>query len=187
MTLFEYLAIAFSLIFSFSGMRLVAGLPHAAERRRRYWVHLSFLCFQLLATVLIFWLFWSFRNVEWNFPTFLLVLASPGLIYFNACALVPEDPSAVESWHDYYYSNRRRYFIGLCCWILVVATISTVVLKLPLVHPARALQAISLSIAVVGATSANERVHSGLVILSLAVALLIAFTTAFRPGPFGSP
>lgn len=30
MTLFEYLAIAFSLVFSFSGMRLVEGLPHAS-------------------------------------------------------------------------------------------------------------------------------------------------------------
>ena len=186
MTLFEYLAIAFSLIFSFTGMRLVAGLPHAAERRRRYWVHLSFMCFQLLATAMIFWLFWSFRTVEWNFPTFLLVLASPGLIYFNACALVPEDPSAVESWHDYYYSNRRRYFIGICCWILVLVTISTVVLKLPLVHPARALQAMMLAAAVVGATSANERVHSGLAIFCLALILLLTFTVAFWPGPFES-
>ena len=37
MTLFEYLAIAFSLVLSFSAMRLVAGLPYAAHPNRRYW------------------------------------------------------------------------------------------------------------------------------------------------------
>lgn len=125
--------------------------------------------------------------MEWNFPTFLLVLVSPGLIYFNACALVPDDPAAVESWRDYYYSNRRRYFVGVICWILAVATISTLVFKIPLVHPARALQAVILSTAIAGATSTNERVHSGLVILFFALTVFVMLTVAFRPGPFASP
>ena len=97
MTLFEYLAIAFSLVLSLSGMRLVAGLPHAIQAGRRYWVHLCFVCWQLVLTVMIFWLFWTFRSVNWNFVTFALVLASPSLIYFNACTLIPESPSSVES------------------------------------------------------------------------------------------
>ena len=42
MTLFEYLAIAFSLVLSFAAMRLVAGLPYAVQADRRYWVHLVF-------------------------------------------------------------------------------------------------------------------------------------------------
>ena len=100
MTLFEYLAIAFSLVFSFCGARLVSGLPHAVRQDRRYWVHLCFVVWQLFVTVFIFWVFWSFRNVNWNFPTFAIVLTSPGLVYFNACTLVPENPSSVESWRD---------------------------------------------------------------------------------------
>ena len=187
MTLFEYLAIAFSLVFSFSGMRLVGGLPHAVQSSRRYWIHLSFVCIQLLATVLVFWLFWSFRNVAWNFPTFLLALASPGLIYFNACTLIPENPSAVESWRDYYYSVRRRYFIGVSCWILVVATISTVVLQFPFLHPARVPQAVFLALGVVGAVSESHRVHAGIVLLLLALTLFVALTLGFRPGPFATP
>jgi hypothetical protein len=184
MTLFEYLAIAFSLVFSFAGMRLVGGLPHAVQQGRRYWVHLSFVCFQLLATVMIFWLFWSFRTVEWNFPTFLLVLASPVLLYFNACTLVPESPSAVESWRDYYYSVRTRYFFGASCWVVAVAIISTVVLGLPFLHPARVVQASMVAAGVTGFLSSNERVHGGLVLFFLLMSMLLAFTLAFQPGSF---
>ena len=62
MTLFEYLAIAFSLVFSFSAMRLVAGLPYAAQANRRYWVHLVFVSAHLLLTAVGFWNLWNFRD-----------------------------------------------------------------------------------------------------------------------------
>ena len=185
MTLFEYLAIAFSLLFSFSAMRIVGGLPHATHGSGRYWIHLCFACFQLLLTVLIFWLFWTFRNVAWTLPTFLLVLTSPGLLYYNACTLIPENPAAVESWHDYYYFVRRRYFIGLSCWVLAIITISTIVLDLPLLHPLRVGHVALLSAGVVGAVSANPRVHANLVVFVLALLLIIS-TLMFRPGSLGS-
>lgn len=187
MTLFEYLAIAFSLLFSFSVMRLVSGLPHAVRRGRRYWIHLSFVCLQLFATVLIFWLFWSLRTVVWNFPAFMLVLTSPGLIYYNACTLIPENPSAIESWSDYYYSVRTRYFIGISCWMLAAATISTVVLELPLLHPARGAQAAFFAAGVVGATSASPRVHAGLVVLVVLLLLVTVPTVALWPDSFMPP
>ena len=65
MTLFEYLAIAFSLVLSFSAMRLVAGLPYATQRGQ-YWVHLVFVLSQLLVTVVAFWNLWSFREATWT-------------------------------------------------------------------------------------------------------------------------
>ena len=187
MTLFEYLAIAFSLVFSFAGLRLVGGLPHAVHVGRRYWIHLSFVCLQLLATVVVFWNFWGFRNVTWIFPTFLLALANTGLLYYTACILIPENPSAVDSWHAYYYSVRKRYFIGVTCWSLVVATIQTVVLHLPLVHPARAGQTSVLVLGLAGATSASERVHAVIVFLFFLLFLILMFTIGLRPGGFAAP
>ena len=114
MSLFEYLAIAFSLVFSFSAMRLVSGLPHALDPTRRYWVHVSLVFLQLLSTAGIFWGFWSYRDVEWTFPRFLLALASPVVVYFNACTLIPEASASVESWRTYYFAARKRYFMGIC-------------------------------------------------------------------------
>ena len=182
MTLFEYLAIAFSLLFSFAGMRLVGGLPHAVQRARRYWIHLGCICFQLLATVVVFWVFWSYRDVEWTFPTFLLVLANPGLIYYNACTLIPENPRAVESWYDYYYSIRRRYFIGVSCWIIAVATSSTIVLAMPFLHPGRTTQVLILAAGLWGAVSANQRVHAGLIFVLLSSVIVFVLTVASQPG-----
>ena len=95
MTLFEYLAIAFSLVLSFSAMRLVAGLPYAAQPNRRYWVHLSFVCILLLVTAVAFWNLWNYRDAMWTLPRFLLILATPGLIYFEACTLIPEQASTI--------------------------------------------------------------------------------------------
>jgi hypothetical protein len=43
MTLFEYLAIAFGLLFSMTALRLVGGLPAALDPDRRFWVHVMIL------------------------------------------------------------------------------------------------------------------------------------------------
>ena len=182
MTLFEYLAIAFSLVFSFTAMRLLAGLPSAAQPGRRYWVHLTFTCTHLALTIAVFWSFWSFRDATWSLPRFVLVLANPGLIYFNACALIPENASSVDSWRDYYFSVRRRFFVVAICWAAVAAGSTTVLLELPLFHPQRAGEAAVLLVGFVGAMSASERVHSGLALCIIAFGPVIAFTVFAPPG-----
>ncbi len=115
MTLFEYLAIAFSLVFSFTAIRLVGGLPFAFDGTRRYWIHLVVIGLQLGCVAGGFWGFWSYRDVVWSFPKFLLALSGPGVFYFLATTLVPESPSQVASWRDYYYSVRVPYFVGFSC------------------------------------------------------------------------
>jgi hypothetical protein len=187
MTLFEYLAVAFSLVFSFSAMRLLAGLPHAIQPGRRYWIHVAVVSLLLLATVALFWNFWSFRHVTWTFPRFLLVLSNPGLIYYNACILIPENPSAVESWRTYYYSVHRRFFVVLTCWVLTSITIGTVVLQEPWVHPTRLVQAALLGFGVAGVVSASERVHAIIVLLLLLFFVLVMLTIGLRPGGFATP
>ena len=187
MTLFEYLAIAFSLVLSLAGMRLIAGLPHAAQPGRRYWVHLCLASWQLVLTVFVFWLFWTFRSVTWNFLTFVLVLMSPGLIYLNACTLIPESPSSVESWREYFYSVRRRYFLGLSCWVVTTVAISTVVAGYPLLHPSRGIQAVTLSVCVAGALSRSHRVQATIAVSFLALALLLAFVLGLQPDFLAPP
>ena len=184
MTLFEYLAIAFSLVFSFCGARLVSGLPHAVEPSRRYWVHLCFVVWQLFITIFIFWVFWSFRSVTWTFPTFAIVLMSPGLVYFNACTLVPENPSSVESWRVYFYAVRRRYFVGVTCWGLALVAISTVALKMPLLHPGRGIQAATLAVGVTGVVSSSHRVQAALAVFVLVLSVTMSLTLGLQPGSF---
>ena len=124
MTLFEYLAIAYSLVLSFAAMRLIEGLPYAFDPARRYWVHVIFVCSALLSCLSSFWVFWSFRDVAWDFSLFLLALMSPGVIYFIACTLVPRNAPDVESWREYLLSVRVRYFLAVACFVVVAALIS---------------------------------------------------------------
>lgn len=97
MTLFEYLAVAFSVVLSLAAVRLLSGLSVAFAPERRYWPHAMWIVFALLSSPLIWWNFWSFREVSWNFFAFLLVLIVPAVIYLQAAALVPENPSLVRS------------------------------------------------------------------------------------------
>ena len=175
MSLFEYVAIAFSLVFSFTAMRLVSGLPHAVDRERRYWVHLSLVSVQILITAGVFWAFWSFRDIEWTFPRFFLALANPSLGYFIACTLVPESASSIGSWRTYYYTVHRKFFVSVILWGIVVALAGTVVLDRPLSHPTRVTQAITIAVGILGAVTDNSRVHAGIAASSICVVVVGAF------------
>ena len=177
MTLFEYLAIAFSLILSFAATRLIAGLSYATQPGRRYWVHLVFVLGHLALTIVVFWNLWNFRDVMWTLPKFVLALAYPGLVYFTACALIPEQASAVDSWRSYYYFARRNFFMGMAALALVVVFGSTVILELPWSHPVRITQSLAMGIGLLGASSSSPRVHAclALLVLFLTVAVLPVF------------
>jgi hypothetical protein len=187
LSLFEYLAIAFSLVFSFSAMRLIAGFPHAFASHRRYWVHVGLVSFQLLATVGIFWAFWSYRDLVWTFPTFVLVLASPCLNYYNTCALIPEDPASVESWRAYFYSIRRRYFVGFASALCVQMIIDTLVVGQPALHPARGVQVGWLVGAITGALSASHSVQAAIAVWFMTLLMLMGLTLGLLPGSFAPP
>jgi hypothetical protein len=183
LTLFEYLAIAFSLVLSFAAMRLVGGLPYAVDPDRRYWVHVTLVVVQLVSTVTTFWVFWSFRDVEWNLARFLLALSSPVLIYFNACVLVPEVPGSIENWRDYYFATCKRYFAGVCVWAIAVTATTTIILGIPLIHPIRGQQSVMLAVGILGLSTRNPRVHAGIAVFFICMAPLLAFSVLLRPGP----
>ncbi len=183
MTLFEYLAIAFSLVYSFSAMRIVAGLSSATRRGHRYWVHLTFVCLGLIAIVMAFWGFWSFRDADWTLPKFFLALAGPGLLFFLACTLIPESSSTVVSWRDHYYSVRHQFFLGLIVWALAIESLVTVALpEAPWLHPIRISHAVTVLIGILGASSASHWVHSGLALLGIAIILILGSTILLQPG-----
>ena len=181
MNLFEYLSIAYSLVFSFAAIRLVAGLPHAVASTRRYYVHISHVFLILFATVTLFWGFWSFRDLQWNLFRFISLLAGPGLVYFLACTLIPDEPSSVSSWRHYFYSVRRPYFIGLCLWVLLQIMNTTLLLKMPVLHPFRVVQLLILAMGVVGSATDNPTIQRLIAIGSWVVAAITSFVL-FLPG-----
>lgn len=180
MSLFEYLAIAFGLLFALAAMRLVGGLPAAIEPTRRYWVHLTMVVSLLLAITVSFWTFWSLNQVDWRFHNFLIALAIPGFMYFMVATLIPEDPAEIQSWSAYYYRVRVKFFIGMTGWGIATVLSSTINLELSFVHPIRIFQAIVLIVGVTGAVSTNRAVHGVLVLVMLAISLIMPITVAMQ-------
>ena len=108
----------------------------------------------------------------------------PALFYFNATVLVPDAPATIESWRVHYFAVRRRYWIAICLWALVDATIDSVLLEVPLVNPGRAVQSFFFVLGVTGVVSANVLVHE---VLALLVWLLPLAAIASAGGPGFSP
>jgi hypothetical protein len=181
MTLFEYLAVAFGLLFTMAAMRLLGGLPHALSKERRYWIHLGVTLLMLLGCAAVFWTFWSLKDVDWTFPRFLVALAIPGTLYYCCAALVPENPEEVRSWRAHYWDVRTRFWGGVVAWITSAAVSASVNLGMGLTHPARGFHVFVAALGIVGVTSSSERVHSGLVVTMAVVGLGLAFTVAAAP------
>lgn len=176
MTIFEYLAIAYSLVVSFTVLRALSGLQQASSAGGFYWVHLAWICVVLGAAFQYFWGFWAFRNVEWSQPIFLLVLASPALLYVMACILTPESPSRIDSWRVYFYSVRLRLFlVGLCFQLVSIATL-LLVIRLPPNEPVVIAQTVLLATWIAGAVSSRSSVHIAIVCIAIAVLIAGAFT-----------
>jgi hypothetical protein len=181
MTLFEYLAIAFGLLYSVAGLRLLGGLSVATAPGRRYPTHLTLVVVMLLLVASSFWTFWSLRGVEWTFVGFLLALLVPGLLYYCAAVLVPENPGEVASWRDYYFAGHRRLYAGFALWGLSAAASASVNLGMSLTHPARRVHVAVLVIGVIGWATSNPRVHAGLA--ATLVVLMIAGAVGINMAP----
>lgn len=175
MTTFEYLAIAYSLIFSATALRLVGGLPHAFRTGRRYSVHAAFVILVLFGTVQNFWAFLGYQVVEWTFARFIGMLAIPGMLYFVASMLIPDDPSLIECWKNHYFQRRAQLFSGITGWGVLTLLNTTFILGMPLAHPARVVQLGLLSVGVCGLSSARPMVHKILIGVMLILALAFPF------------
>jgi hypothetical protein len=182
MTLFEYLAAAYTLLLSFGVARLVFGLPSATLQDRRYWVHLVFVVGFAFMLVVLFWSFWSFRDVAWTFPRFLLVLTHPVLALLMASTLIPESPDNVESWRDFYYSIRSKYFSAWIVLSFLLAISGTFLIDMPFTHPARLAELSLVAFGVVGVLSSNPRVHGAMAICAIGVVVFVSSVVMFEPG-----
>jgi len=182
MTLFEYLAAAYTLLLSFAVARLVFGLPSATLQDRRYWVHLVLVAAFAFTLAAFFWSFWSFRDVAWTFPRFLLILSVPVLALLMASTLIPGSPDNVESWRDFYYSVRLTYFSAWIVLSFLLAINSTVLIDMPFTHPARLAELILAAFGVVGVSSSNPRVHGAMAICMIGFAAFVSSMVLLDPG-----
>ena len=180
MTQFEYLAIAFSLLYSLAALRIIGGLSEAFETETRSLPHLALSLVHLFLVAVSFWVFWSLRDADWTFIGFLVALLIPGALYYCSTVLIPAEPESVASWRDHHLEVRNRWYLGLALWAVGAALSATVNLGMGLAHPARGIHALALAVGLAGGLSRSERVHRGLVAL-LVVLSVVTVAAQLRP------
>ena len=181
MTLFEYLAVSFSVVLSFAVVRILNGISDVFARPRVYWIHAAWVIHKLLFLAYTWWNIWSYRQVSWNFLSFLAVLASPSLIYYQASTLVPAEPRLVASWRDHFYAVRQQFFGAEIAWALLILFNTSFIINVAVLHSTRIPQSIALLIAIVAISTNRPAVHGALAWLTL---LLWPLRTLilFQPG-----
>jgi hypothetical protein len=182
MTFFEYLAIAYSLILSIAVSRVLSGISDALFSERRYWIHLAYVVWLLGSTLIVFWNFWLFRELEWTLPRFMLVLANPALLLVLTTQLMPTVTLDSISWRDHYYGVRQRFCATAALWILVISVTSLALSALPLDHPARLASAVTFLAFILGCFSARPSVQGGIILWNLAGLALMVFWAFAYPG-----
>ena len=183
MTIFEYLSVAISIVFSLAIVRLLNGLPHLTASPKRYWVHAAWVIGLANVTAVMWWNLWAFRQIEeWVYPEFALLLLQPVTVYYLAATLIPDAPASVESWRSFFFQVRQRlYFATIFLFICMVLS-SVVLLQRPVLHPLRVIEGAAVVLLLVGAFSENPRVH-GLLVSFLVCGLAAAIALFFlRPG-----
>ncbi|MEJ2130832.1 MAG: hypothetical protein P8Y95_04230 [Gammaproteobacteria bacterium] len=183
MTLFEYLGVLISIILSFGIIRLLDGIPSAFARDRGYWVHGTWVILMLWLHVQYWWAFWSYKEVTWNYPKFVLALGVPLLIYSLAITVVPRDASGVASWREHFYGIRVRFFSLYACWTALTALQAWLVLEQAFFTPLRLGQGLFVVLCVIGAMFGQPAFQGLLAVLNVAVAIWFVTSVFIQQAP----
>jgi hypothetical protein len=182
MTLFEYITIANSLILSFGVSRLLGGIPELFRADKPYWLHLLWVFGLLVNYPLMFWQMWNYRVVEnWQFFSFLLVLATPAACLLSANFLVPTKPGEESDWEQYFYTNRKGIFGSLAVASMFTLASTITLLKVEADNPSQYLGFGSVVFLLILAFSDSKRVHVGMTI-GMGVVSSLMFLAYRLPG-----
>jgi hypothetical protein len=184
MTLFEYLAVAFSIVLGFSLTHLLGSVRSIFDPDRRYSVHIVFFFFLIFLHPQLWWALWDLHDdAPWNLFTFFYTLGGPGLLYLMSTSAVPIDRTQRLSWEEHFVSSRRWIFgftaayafwgIGAVYWVFGVS----------LFHPYRVVQLACVLVSITAAVLPSSRMDRFAVTMLLII--VIGGQLIFRVNPGG--
>ena len=113
MSQFEYVAVLVSIIVGLALtqiLRGVGGIVTTKDGPRPYWVHLVWTMFFFIYISMFWW--WEFQldSAEWSLGLYGVVIVYATLLFFVSLILHPSNLDGIQSYKEYYYSNRRWLF-----------------------------------------------------------------------------
>jgi hypothetical protein len=114
---FNYVAVLISIVLGLGVTRVLSGLSDAIQagnRQRAYWIRTLWLINAFTMLLLSWWVFYRWRTApEWTVFLFFWVTLFPTLLYLACSVLAPGklEQTGSANWRDYYYANRRGFFL----------------------------------------------------------------------------
>ena len=162
MTLFEYLAAAHTLILTFALTRALSGVALAIKPSRRSPLHLSWLGFIVSNWLFAFWAMWGYIDVEWTLVRFIALLTVPALMYVFISIVIPQNPSAIESWRDYFFENRVPVFATGALLFIAIAFSNQFIQGASPTHSLELILYVTIGVFSIGIVSSGARTHTAL-------------------------
>ena len=184
MTLFEYLAVAFSIVLGFSLTHLLGSVRAIFDPGRRYSVHIGFFFFLLLLHPQLWWAFWDLHDdAPWNLFTFLFTLAGPGLLYLMSTSAVPVERTGDLSWKDHFGASRRWIYGFTVAYTIWGISEVYWVFGVPLFHPYRVVQVALFCVAIAALLLPSSRMDR--IAVTLMLLIFVVGQLVFRINPGG--
>jgi hypothetical protein len=114
---FNYVAVLVSIIIGLAATRLLSAMSEmlqVANRPRIYWIHVMWILTLFIQVLLSWWVLYRWHYVtNWTFFLFVWVTIPAILMYLASAVLFPGEleTSGSPDWRDYYYKNRRSFFL----------------------------------------------------------------------------
>lgn len=160
-THFEFVSIAFSIVYALSIAKGLDALPAAFEPSRRYWVHFTWLCVKLANPAVLWWSAWELRGrEEYAFQEFLGVLLIAGTLYLQIVALVTPNPGAVSNWRAHYYAKRNLFFGANIALLIELIVAGPLLFGNAFLSPITFVQIVSVILSGIAMTTENGKVHA---------------------------
>ncbi len=162
MTLFEYIAIATSLILSFSLARTLTNFAPIFASDNRYWVHSAWAVGLLVNHAILFWDIWLYQGVEaWTLVEFVLLLMGPISLLIAASLVVPV--GAVPDYRIYFESIRGPFYSVLIVLHVQPIPLAYLLFDISIIHPLLLSNLIFAAAAVVGLVGRKRAIDMVLV------------------------
>lgn len=179
---YQHLVVVMSIVLGLSVTQLLKGLAQiyrTHNRIRPYWLHTAWAVFLVVFSLMLWWLFWSYRSIEdWSFVRFVLYL-SPMILFYFLTSIVISDPSdPVTSYKEYFFATRVGFFGTFAAVVLLAHVAGVVVRQLPALDPSDGFRAALIVLSVIGMRSTDERVHA--VIFVSCAAVIVSFIAFFH-------
>lgn len=179
---YQHVVVVMSILLGLAVTQLLRGIAQLYRTRKRvptYWLHSAWAALLVGFSLLLWWTYWSYRDIEsWDFLRFVLYV-SPTLVFsFLTLIAFPDSADQVTSLKDYYFANRRAFFGILALYGLLAGTTAVVVRGLPVLDPSNGVRLLMVLLLLILARSASERVHAAL--FGVSAALVVLFVLAFQ-------